>query len=61
MTAHTRIALADSQGGAVLFLAMVFTGMLAVLAGAGLQFGLLESRMAGNQQLRLQAAQSAPA
>jgi len=61
MTAHRRIAVAGSEVGAVLFLAMLFTGMLAVLAATGLQFGLLESRMAGNQQLRLQAAQQGEA
>ena len=61
MTIQQRIPVADSQAGAVLFLAMVFAGMLAVLAGTGVQFGLLESRMAGNQQLRLQAAQQVEA
>lgn len=61
MKIQQRIFVADRQGGAVLFLAMVFAGMLAVLAGTGVQFGLLESRMAGNQQLRLQAAQQVEA
>ena len=61
MTTHKQIAVAGSEAGAVLLLAMLFTGMLAVLAATGLQFGLLESRMAGNQQLRLQAAQQAEA
>ncbi len=61
MNCQRPVIKANTQRGAVLLLAMVFMLMMAVTAGTVMQTSILESYMAGNEQLREEAFQQAQA